>query len=222
MSPTVEAIKGMIQAVTGARSADEELADEELAARAQRGERRALDQLLRRYVREIHKLTHYLVGPTEGPDAAQLALEKIIARIDSYDPSKGAFRTWALTVARNTVRDRLRRKKLEARHFAKQGDEIATDASAKGPGPERLALARFGTADLARALDYLPEGQRSAIVLFHVHEASYTEIAETLGIPKGTVMTWLHRGRKKLQTLLEEGVPAGATIGVPETAGVEA
>ena len=42
------------------------------------------------------------------------------------------------------------------------------------------------------------------MVLFHVHEASYEEIAETLDVPIGTVMTWLHRGRKKLREALPE------------------
>ena len=203
----MEAIRGMIRAMVGGTDAQEQLSDEELVARARAGERRALDDLLRRYVRDVHRLTHYLVGPTEGPDVAQLALEKVIAKLDTFDAGKGSFKTWALTVTRNTVRDRLRRKKLEVRHFAREGDEITARTSGGAPGPERIALARFGAADLAKALQHLPEGQRSAIVLFHVHEASYNEIAETLNIPKGTVMNWLHRGRKKLQALLEEGLP---------------
>ncbi len=44
---------------------------------------------------------------------------------------------------------------------------------------------------------------RSAIVLFHVHGSSYEEIAATLDVPKGTVMTWLHRGRRRLRDALE-------------------
>ena len=44
---------------------------------------------------------------------------------------------------------------------------------------------------------------RSAIVLFHVHGQSYEEIAAALEVPKGTVMTWLHRGRKRLRAALE-------------------
>ena len=57
--------------------------------------------------------------------------------------------------------------------------------------------------DLAEALETLPENMRSAVVLFHVHERTYQQIAETLDVPIGTVMTWLHRGRKRLRKAME-------------------
>lgn len=55
---------------------------------------------------------------------------------------------------------------------------------------------------LERALETLPEPMRTALVLFHMHDASYEEIAQML-FTMGTVMTWLHRGRARLKARLE-------------------
>ncbi|MEM9075323.1 MAG: RNA polymerase sigma factor [Myxococcota bacterium] len=181
-----------------------EVADDELARRAQGGDRDALAALLERHAADIYKLCHHVAGPNDGKDAAQQSLEKMVLRIKNYDPKKGAFRTWALTVARNTCRDRLRRRNLERATFARDGDERTATAPGRGPGPERLALARLEAGALSEALQTLPEKMRSAIVLFHVHGASYEEIATTLEVPKGTVMTWLHRGRRRLREALTE------------------
>ena len=179
-----------------------EVADADLARRAQKGDRDALSELLERHAADIYKLCHHVAGPTDGKDAAQQALEKMVVRIGQYDPAKGAFRTWALTVARNTCRDRLRRRGLERGTFARDGDEKTAVAPASDPSPERIAIARIEAGALAEALETLPEKMRSAIVLFHVNGASYEEIAKTLDVPKGTVMTWLHRGRKRLREAL--------------------
>lgn len=199
-------ISGILSLMTSApaRTSSAEVSDAELAKKATRGDRDSLDQLVRRHAADVYKLCHHVAGRDDGRDAAQQALEKIVMRIHQYDPSKGAFRTWALTVARNTCRDRLRRRGLERATFARDGEERTATAPGRAPGPERIAIARLEAGDLAEALETLPEKMRSAIVLFHVHGESYEEIANTLEVPKGTVMTWLHRGRKKLRTALTE------------------
>ena len=56
---------------------------------------------------------------------------------------------------------------------------------------------------LERAVAALPPNYREVVHLFHVEQLSYKEIAATMGIPLGTVMTWLHRARAQLRTLLE-------------------
>jgi RNA polymerase sigma-70 factor (ECF subfamily) len=70
-------------------------------------------------------------------------------------------------------------------------------------GPEGEASLREQLSRLERALDDLDEGPRVAIVLFHIEEMSYRDIAAALEVPMGTVMTWLHRGRAQLKRALE-------------------
>ncbi|MCC6878020.1 MAG: RNA polymerase sigma factor [Sandaracinaceae bacterium] len=177
--------------------------EDSLEARLASGDRRALEALLREHGRAIHDLCRFVAGFEDGGDATQEALERIVTNIHSFDPARGSFRTWALTVARNVCRDRLRRRGLERKTFTRDGDEQTSWAPSEAPSPERVALARIETDRLHEALETLPEPMRLAVVLYHVHEATYEEIAQTLEVPIGTVMTWLHRGRKRLRAALD-------------------
>lgn len=182
-----------------------------LEERAASGDRGALEPLVRQHARAIAELCRCLVGPDDGRDAAQEALEKIVVSITRYDPLKGTFRAWALAVARNTCRDRLRRRGLERRLFMPETDE-PMELPGDQPDVERTALARIESVRLAAALETLPAPMRAAIVLFHVHESSYEEIAAALEVPMGTVMTWLHRGRKRLRVMLDGDAIAGSAL----------
>ena len=144
-------------------------------------------------------LCFHVSGPADARDAAQDALERIVTSVERFDPTKGTFRSWALAVTRNVCRDRLRRRGLERAAFDSGGDDPVDAAVSPLPDPERLALARADSHTLATALATLPEPMRAALVLFHVHEERYEAIAVALDVPLGTVMTWLHRGRKRLR-----------------------
>jgi RNA polymerase sigma-70 factor (ECF subfamily) len=188
--PSIGTVEGRTRAVSS------------LEERARNGDKRALEALVREHARAIAELCRCLAGPVDGRDAAQESLEKIVISIGRFDPSKGTFRAWALTVARNTCRDRLRRRGLERRLFMAEGEE-PLEIAGDQPDVERTALARIESRRLAAALETLPPPMRAAIVLFHVHESTYEEIAAALEVPLGTVMTWLHRGRKRLRVALE-------------------
>lgn len=175
-----------------------------LETRAQGGDKRALEALLREHARAIHDVCRFVAGLDDARDATQEALERIVTSIDRFDPERGSFKSWALTVTRNVCRDRLRRRGLERRTFVDEGDEKTSYTASGAPNPERVALARIESARLAEALETLPEPMRLAVVLYHVHESTYEEIASTLDVPLGTVMTWLHRGRKRLRAALED------------------
>lgn len=176
-----------------------------LETRAAGGDKKALEALLREHARAIHDVCRFVAGEADARDATQESLERVVTSIDRFDPARGSFRSWALTVARNVCRDRLRRRGLERRTFVDDGDTATAWTATEAPGPERVALARIESARLAEALETLPEPMRLAVVLYHVHEATYEEIASTLDVPMGTVMTWLHRGRKRLRAALEAG-----------------
>lgn len=193
----------MLPAYSAARRSAIDEADS-LERRASGGDRDALAALLRTHAPAIRDVCRAVAGPQDGHDATQEALERIVTSIHKFNPDRGSFRAWALTVARNLCRDRLRRRGLEQRTFVPNGDEVTAWQETHAPSPERTVLARVETARLGEALETLPEGQRLAVVLYHLHEASYEEIATTLDIPMGTVMTWLHRGRKKLRAALAD------------------
>ena len=181
--------------------------DDTLERRASSGDRRALEALLREHARAIHEVCRYVAGYHDAHDATQESLERIVTQIARFDPEKGTFRAWALTLTRNVCRDRLRRRGLERRTFHDDGEEVASVARDERTDVESTALARIDSARVLAALDTLPEQMRLAVVLFHGHDASYEEIASTLDVPIGTVMTWLHRGRKRLREAVEKPRP---------------
>src|SRR5690606_21299237 len=131
-----------------------------LESRAAGGDKRALEALLREHARAIHDVCRFVSGPADAHDATQEALERIVTSIARFDPARGSFKSWALTVARNVCRDRLRRRGLERRTFVDQGEETTAYTASSAPGPERVALARIETERLNRALDTLPEPMR--------------------------------------------------------------
>lgn len=198
--------------LVGLRSGVPEVVVDErsLSGRAARGDREALTALLRTHAQAIHAVCFHVSGPSDARDAAQEALERVVRSVAQFDPSRGDFRTWALAIARNVCRDRLRRRGLERAAFLDDGEDAALRAPASAPDPEGLALARADARDIQEALASLPEGQRTALVLFHVHEASYEQIARTLGVPIGTVMTWIFRGRRRLRDALEVRARGGS------------
>jgi len=76
------------------------------------------------------------------------------------------------------------------------------------PGPESEASIREQLRRLDRALAELDEGPREAIILFHIEQLSYRDIAAALEVPMGTVMTWLYRARAQLRGALDSASPA--------------
>jgi RNA polymerase sigma-70 factor (ECF subfamily) len=176
-----------------------------LELRAQAGDRRAIEELLRSHASLLLGICQHIVGGTDARDALQESLERVVRQMSRFSTEHGSFRGWASTVTRNVCRDRLKRRGLERAAFSQHdGDEQTQAAPNHEPDPERQAMARQGASQLERALAGLPEEMRTALVMFHMHDASYEEIARALEVPMGTVMTWLHRGRLRLRSAVEE------------------
>lgn len=121
-----------------------------------------------------------------------------------------ALRPWLLGIARHVALDALRAEyRRRERHAAPGGaneEEPLARVADPGVGPETLASDRQRFRRLEAALEHLPAQQREALLLFHGEELGYREIAERLGVPVGTVGTWVLRGRQGLlAALAEEG-----------------
>jgi RNA polymerase sigma-70 factor (ECF subfamily) len=177
---------------------------------AARGDRQAFGRLV-----DLHKRTVYglcvrlLRDREEARDAAQESFARAYAALGTYDPAQ-PFAPWILRIARNHCLDVLRRRLPDAQR-------VELDAiSDEGPAAELAdpdvvrgddALARRELAGtLERAVAALPPNYREVVHLFHVEHLSYKDIAATLDVPMGTVMTWLHRARARLKdTLLASG-----------------
>jgi RNA polymerase sigma-70 factor (ECF subfamily) len=121
------------------------------------------------------------------------------------------LRAWMYRILTNTFINAYRKKQREP---VTVGDDEIEDwylydklgASGVEASAETEVLEKIPDEDVQRALEELPENFRMAVLLADVEGFSYKEIAEILGIPIGTVMSRLHRGRKALQKRLWETV----------------
>jgi RNA polymerase sigma-70 factor (ECF subfamily) len=129
------------------------------------------------------------------------------------------LKAWLYTILHNTWRNR--RRDASRQPFEVDSERIDEAAApATGPAeietPERILLRQTLDADLQRALDGLSDAFREAVWLRDVEEFSYAEMAEMLGIPIGTVMSRISRGRRQLFEALSAAPPeAGAVEKAP-------
>jgi len=162
-------------------------------AAAQQGDRRALEDLLRRHYDRLHAVCRRLAGnDADGADATQEALIAVVRGLGRFDGTS-KFSTWAYRVAVNATLDELRRR---ARRSADPLDELpASAASVAEPDVAQRA-------DVDAALRKLPVEFRAAVVLRDLTGLDYAEIADVLAIPPGTVRSRIARGRAMLLPLL--------------------
>ncbi|MDI1451580.1 RNA polymerase sigma factor [Polyangium sp. 6x1] len=122
------------------------------------------------------------------------------------------LRPWVVGIARHVALDALRSRKRTRRVEARMeitSDDATTTAwldwvPDPSPGPEERTASAERATRLERALGSLPEEQRRALVMFHVEGLGYQDICKRLGVPLGTVATWLARGRRLLAETVGE------------------
>lgn len=129
---------------------------------------------------------------TEAEDLVQETLARGIAAAASWHPGTN-LRAWLLRIMRNALLDALRRRATRERVAPDGPDPVAEPTQ-----PLHVEVRRA-----VEALHGLPEAQREAIALIAFAEMRYAEAADALGVPLGTFMSRLARGREALRRLLE-------------------
>ena len=146
------------------------------------------------YGRICAQVHAYLNDRAEAEDLVQEAFLRAWQRwseIHRYDDPVA----WVRRVAWNLATSRLRRLVTAGRALRRQSPPPVTP----GADPDHVLL--------VAALRRLPERQRRVIVLHHIADLPVVEIAAELGVPRGTVMSWLHRGRAQLAAYLSDADP---------------
>lgn len=162
-----------------------------LIRRAVRGDREALEQLVRLYYGKIYNYIFYRVSdPMLAEDLTQDVFVKLTKNMHSYVPT-APFSAFLYRIARNAVIDHFR--------TAKQTEELPQAlpaADVLGQAEARL--------DVIRILTLLPEEQRECIILHYLQELSFREIAQILAIPIPTAKSRVQRGLAACKKLMEE------------------
>jgi RNA polymerase sigma-70 factor (ECF subfamily) len=189
---------------TSERAADR-AREHALVEAARAGDRAAMESLLRSHADRVFAVCRRITGSdADAADAAQEAMIAVVRNLGRFD-GRSSFGTWVYRIATNASLDELRRRRrrpgpadtsdLPPDHDPRQSDPAATRAEATIE--DRLLL--------EPALQRIPEEFRVPLVLRDVGDLDYAEIADTLGVPIGTVKSRIARGRAALAHQVRSG-----------------
>jgi len=163
-----------------------------------------MDDLSLQLERQIPRLRRYamaLVGdPTRADDLVQDCLERAWSRVHLFRPGSD-LRAWLFTILHNLHAN-------AARRYNSRPMEVSLADDSHVPATPATQGHAVVLSELRTALTHVPDDQRQVLLMIGMEQMTYQEVAAVLGIPIGTVMSRLHRGRERLRELLG-GEPGG-------------
>lgn len=184
--------------------AAEALPDRDLISRAKQGNRKAFGELVRRYQRRVYALCLRLGGSHDvADDLTQEAFIKAYQAIGTFD-EKFLFGSWIARIAANNAINYLKHQRFQ---LSGEEGELALEqqaSSGSDSDPHQALTQKEIDRRYGEAVGNLPPDFRVVFVLRMQEDLSYEEIADTLKINVGTVMSRLHRARKRLADVLKD------------------
>ncbi|MDK2896456.1 MAG: polymerase sigma-70 factor, subfamily [Candidatus Atribacteria bacterium] len=184
--------------------------DREIINQVLQGNSQLFTLLVEKYQKSIFNYVFRLVRQRqEAEDLAQETFVKAFFALPQYDNSY-QFSTWIFRIALNLCRDYFRKKKLP---FLSLHEPIGDDENGELEDmieqqafldPDGEILNQELRTKLEKAIDQLPLKFKEVVILRHLENLSYEEIAQVTGLPIGTVKTYLHRARKALRKELRK------------------
>jgi RNA polymerase sigma-70 factor (ECF subfamily) len=163
----------------------------------------SFERLLLPHQNAAYNLARWLTRNDQ--DAEDIVQEAYLRALKSFDGFLGTDgRPWLLTIVRNTCYTWLKRNKPNKLDKVLEDEDIHT-VEDDGFNPETLLQKSLESQLLKQALEELPPEFREVLILRELEGLSYREIADVAGLPLGTVMSRLARGRKQLQQRLARG-----------------
>jgi RNA polymerase sigma factor (sigma-70 family) len=181
--------------------------DNELVASAQKGDRRAFEELLERHKQKAYRIAFdFTRDREEAKDLSQEAFLKAFVHLKNFDGRSG-FYTWFYRIVVNVCLDYKRRNKRAAIEEFNEGVENQVEPSHQTPttpSPYQHVAAQQMSRKVGAALQALPPRQRTAFILKNHEGLSIKEIAEMMQTAEGTVKVHLHRAVSALRRSLAE------------------
>ncbi len=176
--------------------------EKRLGEAAQRGDAEAFGRLVLAHATTARHVAYAVVGSwDEAEDVVQDAALAAWQAVARFDPSR-PFRPWFLRIVSNAALDLVRRRRV------RQTEPLAETIQAPGASPEQWTDRALLSERVATALATLAERPRIAVMLFDLEGYSHAEIATILGVPEGTVRSYVFHARralrKSLGTFVEE------------------
>jgi len=169
--------------------------DQALVKRCQRGDRKALEELVGYYEKPVFNAAYRILGnPDDAADITQVVFMKAFEHLGQYDP-KYKFFSWIYRIAVNEAINQLKRGRNQ---------QPLDDTEVAGTrGPEANVEAGDLYREIQDGLMGLTEEYRTVIVLRHFSECSYQQISEILQIPEKTVKSRLYSARQMMKDTLQ-------------------
>lgn len=175
--------------------------DAELITLSQQGDQQAFAELVGRYQKTVYTMAVRLLGNREeGRDVAQEAFLRVYKSLPSFRKDAD-FLPWLYTITANVARDHWRRWEREKEAVSAPFDDT-TVAAEDLSSPESVLETKDTKKMVEEAVASLPWEYRVPIVLRHIQDLSYKEIAEMMKLPLNTVKTRIRRGRLMLREIL--------------------
>lgn len=153
----------------------------------------AFELIVGAYQHKVFRLAVAMLGdPARAEEAAQEVFLRAWKSLSGFR-GQASVSTWIYAIARNTC---LSMAKSDQQHRTLPIEEPAVRQTAESR--EALAWGRREGPDIRSLMEELPENYRQVLALFYMQEKSYEEVSQILGLPMGTVKTYLHRARKML------------------------
>ena len=153
------------------------------------------------YIPNLRRYARALVGDRDGADdLVQDTLERAVRKFHLWRP--GDLRAWLFSIMHNVFVNQLKARKIPT--------DIEIDETIAAPVS---SVSSADIQDLQRALNGIAPEQREVVLLVALEDMSYADVSRALGIPMGTVMSRLSRGRERMRRALN-GEPAKAALKV--------
>lgn len=197
-----------------ARRAVHDPADQALVDRVTAGDQSALGELYDRYSRPAYSLARRIcVDEGFAEDVIQEVFLSFWRDPGRFDPERGTFSTWLLTLVHHKAVDAVRREGAIRKRTVPAVDEGDEGGAPSGPGADQAALGSVVAGQVRDALGALPAEQRQALALAYYAGYTQREVAALTGVPLGTVKSRMFAGVQRLRSVL--GPLLGELAGEP-------
>jgi len=181
--------------------------DIQLVERCLAGDEGAWEDLVKTHTRRVYAICYRFIGKdSEAQDLTQEVFLRLFRTLKSFRAGEGSFTVWLTRMTRNLLIDNYRRTRQEriTDSIEDQLPMLEERAAGTGGRADGLLAGREASELLQGALQRLSPELRETVILRDLEELEYKEIAETLGVPEGTVKSRLNRGRAELARILRK------------------
>ena len=187
----------------------ESLGDENLLTLIAHGDKDALECFYERYSTQVFSLARYMLKDEAiAEEIAQDVFLAVWQKASTFKANRGSPKGWLMSIAHHRVIDHVRSAKRARASMERMAQEMVSLDKLYQVRTEDEALRSIERQEIAKALQSIPEAQRTVILMSYFQGYSQSEIAEILDQPLGTVKTRIRLGMQKLRSIFKNGAVA--------------